>query len=365
MNLGQITNHFIVRNPLANFLDDKPSNEVLTDKDGFKHLKILDEGVYDLRELFNADKDEDLILTSQCINTSCEFIFSNGRPTVKTATHFGYLFPDNAKLKYSYFNNRKIPLLFKGHVFKKGEYPTNTNGIFSVPDVYKETKLHTITNHWSNDNYLVVDNNSDKTIILLNEANNYLNEKGYITDYHPLVEKIAKANNCNVVSIRYHINYFDHSLGITGHRPTTNSIYEDADFSMHIIKEKLPKTKKINVIGYCLGSTSALSLAFLLGADAHIWDTFINNRYKHNRAKWHFMPEEHDNINFSLSKYYKGNSKLHYYINNTEDKNGWYFGFDGCDFVDKSYLHIMHDDRNKMVTAIDNVAHGKVKLFYD
>ena len=55
----------------------------------------------------------------------------------------------------------------------------------------------------------------------------------------------------------------------------------------------------------------------------------------------------------------------HYYINNTEGKNGWYFGFDGCDFVDKSYLHIMNDDRNKMWTAIDNVAHGKVKLFYD
>ena len=86
----------MVRNPLANFLDDKPPNEVLTDKDGFKYLKIVNEGIYDLRELFNADKDDELILTSQCINTSCEFIFSNGRPTVKTATHYGYLFPDHA-----------------------------------------------------------------------------------------------------------------------------------------------------------------------------------------------------------------------------------------------------------------------------
>tara|TARA_Y100001951_G_C11273143_1_gene260101 strand:- start:338 stop:1450 length:1113 start_codon:yes stop_codon:yes gene_type:complete len=368
MKLGQLTNHFIVRNPLADFLDDKPSNEVLTDKDGFKHLKILDEGIYDLRELFNADKDDELILTSQCINTSCELIFSDGRPTVKTSTHYGYLFPDHAKLKYSYFNNRKIPLLFKGHVFKKGEYPTKKGGIFSPPDTYTEEPFKTCCkeDHWSNDNYLVINNNSDKTIILLNESNNYLNGvKGYITDYHPLAERIAKANKCNVVSIRYHINYFDHSLGITGHRPTTNSIYEDADFSMHIIKEKLPKTKKINVIGYCLGSTSALSLGFLLGEDVHIWDTFINNRHNHNRAKWHFMPKEHDSINFSLSKYYKGNSKFHYYINNTETLNDWYFGFDGCDFVDKSYLHIIHEDRNKMVTVIDNVAHGKVKLFYD
>jgi hypothetical protein len=365
MKKETIIRNFQLRNPLTHFLDDKPPNEVLTDKDGFKHLKILNEGIYDLRELFNADKDDELILTSQCINTSCELVFDNDNPTVKTATHYGYLFPDHAKLKYSYFNNRKIPLLFKGHVFKKGKYPLTSNGIFSVPDVYTETKLRTTTNHWSNDNYLVVDNNSKKTIILLNEANNYLNGKGYITDYHPLAEKIAKANDCNVVSIRYHINYFDHSLGMTGHRPTTNSIYEDADFSMHIIKEKLPKTKKINIIGYCLGTTSAIALAFLIGKDVHIWDTFVNNRYTHKRAKWHFMPEEHNDLNFSISKYYKGNSILHYYVNNTQIMTGWNFGFEGCDFIDKSYLHIMYDDRNKMTTAIDNVAHGKVKLFYD
>jgi len=351
---------------IGEVLDSCSAGEVIT-KDNHFYIKILEDGEYDLKKLFCIKKLENLIV-SIGFNASVKLI-TNGVENLLQPAIITNKLPENSLIKYEELaHGKKNPLLL-GAVICEDELIDN----ISFPTVYNKSYIpKKITNFWSNENFLVINNNSKNTLILINENSILSSPKGMVTDWHPMAELIATKYKCNVIGVRYHYNYIDYKLGFSGHFPTTSNSDEDVSMIQNLLKNKLPKTKNLVCAGYCFGQTTALTLGFKLGiTNIHIWDGFHHNIWKDKRAKWLFTPDEQIDLNFSIGKYLnkKENTKIYFYYT-TLYKD---FELDeSCPFVnniifniiDNKILHDWNSTVRKRYSTFEHMVSKKIINFF-
>lgn len=356
--MNNIKENLNTRINTAIFLDNKENNVVYENND-YLYLKIEEEGIYDLNEIFKVKDNQIFVFSATMFNPCLQLLKNN------SIFNCGYIrgeyLEKNSKLKLRNLNGRIVPLLIKGTIIDIDQ-KNNFQEVTHQP----VRELSFIENKYTycNDNYLVVNSKSSQTLILINESTYFLSLNGYKVNHHPLIDTFAKNNSYNIISLRYHIDYFDHALGFTGHKPTTFSLYEDAEYIRSLISKHLPTTKQISTLGYCIGGTTAVALGLELEAEnIHIFDGWAYNRYDDIVTRWLFPKYMHKDINFSLKKHLKNeDSKInHYYNLEYADE----LDFTNCDLTNNLRIKFINDNRSKMVTSIDHVARNKssIKLF--
>ena len=161
----------------------------------------------------------------------------------------------------------KIPKSSHTSKFHFIKYPT----IMS----HKKSKRQNYTYH---DNCLIVDNDSDKTLISFIEGGMYYQDFMNNTYYHPYVDVLSKRLKWNIISFRYcSVNNLNFHFGITGFPPLTNSMAETHDYIKHILQTVLQKTRKVYTLGWCASVYSALTIGEQLESEVFLFDRIMTS----------------------------------------------------------------------------------------
>ena len=212
----------------------------------------------------------DVIFLSTTLTPSLYIEYNDVTYHTSHEYHEGIVITSNIKFVttkdyFNYCTFIKIPKSLHTSKFPFVEYPT----IMS----HEKNKRPNYTYH---DNCLIVDNNSNNTLILFIEGGMYYQNFMYNTYYHPYVDVLSKRYQCNIISFRHHsVNELTYHFGITGYPPLTNSMTETHDYIKHILQTVLQTTRMVYTLGWCASVYTALTMGERLESDVFLFDRII------------------------------------------------------------------------------------------